>query len=94
MVADNGAAGMPNFSNEHYGLLTRISTRPATGEVLYGELQHDAQIHALPIHYDHLAWVAGLLSDWPAESDAWLSYFQRIKHGPAYQIEVTANTKA
>lgn len=87
LVANNGAAGMPNFSNEHYGLLTRISTRPAVGEVLYGETQAGAHIHAIPVRYGHSAWVAGFLANWPPESDAWLSYFQRIQHGPAYRLD-------
>lgn len=87
LVANNGAAGMPNFSNEHYGLLTRISIHPPTGEVLYGEIQQGTHIHAVPVRYDHTAWVAGFLANWPAESDAWLSYFQRIQSGPAYHVE-------
>lgn len=84
LVANNGAAGMPNFSEQRYGLLTRISTRPPSGEALYGEVQNGVHVHAQPIRYDHVDWVARFLANWPEGSDAWLSYFKRIAHGPDY----------
>jgi len=82
LVVNNGAAGMPNFSGQRYGLLTRIGCRPPNGEALYGEVQNGVHVHALPIRYNHAAWVEDFLANWPAGSDAWLSYFQRIDHGP------------
>ncbi len=84
LVANNGAAGMPNFNEKPYGLLTRISTRPPSGEALYGEVHHGVHVHAMPIRYDHADWVARFLANWPEGSDAWLSYFKRIAHGPDY----------
>ena len=86
LVANNGAAGMPNFSEQRYGLLTRIGTRPPSGEALYGEEQNGVNIHALPIRYDHADWVARFFANWPESSDAWLSYFKRIEHGPDYLL--------
>lgn len=84
LVANNGAAGMPNFSEQRYGLLTRISSRAPSSEVLYGEVQNGVHVHALPIRYDHAVWRESFLANWPEGSDAWLSYFQRIEHGPNY----------
>ena len=84
LIANNGAAGMPNFSEQRYGLLTRISTRPPGEDALYGEVQNGVHIHALPIRYDHTDWVERFLANWPEGSDAWLSYFKRIEHGPDY----------
>lgn len=75
---------MPNFSEQRYGLLTRISTRPPGEDALYGEVQNGVHIHALPIRYDHTDWVERFLANWPEGSDAWLSYFKRIEHGPDY----------
>lgn len=84
MVINNGAAGMPNFKAQRFGLLTRISTRPPTGEVLYGEIVSGVYVHALPIRYDHEAWRAAFLANWPEGSPAWVSYYQRIMQGPNF----------
>lgn len=84
VVINNGAAGMPNFKDQRCGLLTRISVRPPTGEALYGETNGGVHIHALPIRYDHDAWQAAFLANWPEGSPAWLSYYQRIMHGPNF----------
>jgi len=86
LVANNGAAGMPNFSEQRYGLLTRISSRAPSREVFYGEVQSGVHIHALPIRYDHAVWRERFLANWPEGSDAWLSYFKRIENGPAWGL--------
>src|SRR5258706_241091 len=47
VVANNGAAGMPNFGDSRYGLLTRIALRPFAGpERLYGIEAAGARIDA------------------------------------------------
>src|SRR4029450_14138678 len=33
IIANNGAAGMPNFAGTQYGVLTRLSTRPSEGQL-------------------------------------------------------------
>lgn len=86
IVINNGAAGMPNFKEQRFSLLTRISTQPPRGEVLYGELHQGVQVHALPIRYDHDAWQAAFLDNWPEGSPAWLSYYQRIMQGPNFAL--------
>lgn len=45
---------------------------------------------ALAIPYDQDAWLSHFLTNWPAGLDAWLSYFQRIRIGPAYRIDDAA----
>jgi hypothetical protein len=83
VVANNGAAGMPNFAGERSGLITRIGTRPFAGpERLYGIESGGASIEALRLAYDHDRWVERFLASWPAGSPAHASYFRRIVEGP------------
>jgi hypothetical protein len=85
IVANNGAAGMPNFAGTCFGLLTRISTRAYTGpDQVHGLAHAGAFIDALRIDYDHAAWVRRFLRDWPVGSPAHESYFRRIAGGPRF----------
>jgi hypothetical protein len=84
VLINNGAAGMPNFMGTRYGLVTRIGVAPAPIPPLYGMQLNAVHIDALPVHYDHGAWVRAFLRDWPAGSDAHVSYFRRIEAGPDY----------
>lgn len=84
LVANNGAAGMPNFHGERHGLLTRIGLRASPHESLHGLQLHGVHIDALPIRYDQAAWLGCFLANWPQGSPAWLSYFRRIVDGPDY----------
>jgi hypothetical protein len=83
LVANNGAAGMPNASGTHFGILTRIATTPSPHPSLYGRELRGAYIDALAINYDEAAWRECFLANWPEGSPAWLSYFNRIVNGPA-----------
>ena len=88
LVANNGAAGMPNFSARPEGLLTRISTTPAApGASWYGARVDELYVDALPIVHDTTAWHQAFLAQWPADSAAHRSYWQRISAGPAYRLE-------
>jgi hypothetical protein len=82
-VANNGAAGMPNASGAHFGILTRIAATPSPHRRLYGEKLQGAHIDALAINYDDASWRKCFLGNWPEGSPAWLSYFDRIANGPA-----------
>jgi hypothetical protein len=86
VVANNGAAGMPNFAGERFGLLTRISVLPAR-EALYGTRVAGVFVDALPIRYDALAWERRFLASWPQGSPAHQSYFRRIALGTAFARE-------
>ncbi|MDO8789908.1 MAG: hypothetical protein Q7J42_17670 [Sulfuritalea sp.] len=84
LIANNGAAGMPNFAGTRFGILTRIGLQASPQRALFGHTLRDVHIDALPIHYDPAAWQESFLRNWPAGSPAWLSYFERIAHGPDY----------
>lgn len=81
VVANNGAAGMPNFAGTHFGVLTRIATRPLGG-ALHGLEVAGVHVQAVPIDYDAARWRERFLAQWPAGSAAHASYFRRIVEGP------------
>lgn len=85
-VINNGSAGMPNYSDTHYGLLTRISMQPAPVETLGGVKIREVYIDALPIHFDVPRWLKMFDSNWPRDSDAWMSYNERIRNGPPHAL--------
>jgi len=86
LVVNNGAAGMPNFRETCFGLVTRIALQPSGGR-LYGLRIGDVHLEAIAVRYDHEAWLADFDRAWPAGSPASLSYRKRIASGPAYHIE-------
>ncbi len=84
-VINNGAAGMPNFGGTSYGLVTRLSVHAALdGSSQYGDCIDGLYVDALPVHYDSDAFRQFFLKQWPPDSAAYVSYFSRITHGPAY----------
>ncbi len=84
---NNGAAGMPNFTGARFGILTRIATTPAPFPALYGTVVDGVHADAIAIHYDHGAWLAQFLDNWPPGSPAYLSYHRRITDGPPYRYD-------
>jgi hypothetical protein len=84
VLANNGAAGMPNFRGERYGIATRISVRPARNP-LYGTRLGGLHVDAVPLAYDVAAWEKRFVELWPAGSDAHSSYYERIVGGPAFE---------
>jgi hypothetical protein len=93
LLANNGAAGMPNFRGTRYGLITRIS-RAAAPDALYGATVEGVHVEALPVPYDHAGFEREFLGSWPAGSPAHESYFRRIIEGPAYQLDEALRPKA
>jgi hypothetical protein len=85
MLINNGAAGMPNFHGTHYGVITRIALSPAS-DALYGSRVGPLYVDALPVHYDHDAWVRAFLASWPRGTPAHDSYYDRITAGPRYAL--------
>ena len=85
IVANNGAAGMPNFAGTTFGLATRVSVRPSP-DALYRERLGPLHIEAIPIRYDAAAWHEVFLDLWPEGSDAHASYFERLVRGPRYAL--------
>jgi hypothetical protein len=85
VVANNGAAGMPNFAGTRHGLLTRIATRPHQGgEALFGVEAAGARVEVLRVDYDHERWLRRFLASWPPGSPAHASYFRRVAEGPRF----------
>ncbi|MFY3383999.1 hypothetical protein [Paracidovorax sp. MALMAid1276] len=77
-VINNGAAGMPNVGGRFPGLITRIALTPSPFSTAYGTCVADAHIDAVPVVYDQNRWMEIFVANWPARSDAHLSYFSRI----------------
>jgi hypothetical protein len=87
VVANNGAAGMPNFAGTRFGLVTRISVSPSTGARPVLACRHaDVFIEEVRVDYDHARWRARFERDWPAGSAAHRSYFRRIVEGPPFAL--------
>lgn len=84
VIANNGAAGMPNFHGTRFGLATRISVRPSEN-ALYGARAAHLFVEAVPLHYDAEAWRRRFLAQWPEGSAAHASYYRRICDGPSYR---------
>ena len=76
-LINNGAAGMPNFAGGRYGLLSRIASTPHPA-ALYRCQRAGLFIEALPLNYEHHAFLADFDRQWPAHSPAALSYRSRI----------------
>lgn len=89
VVANNGAAGMPNFAGERFGLVTRIGVEPSTA-ALYRAYTGGVFVEALPLHYDADAFSADFLRQWPPGSPAHASYWRRIESGPSHSLSVAA----
>jgi hypothetical protein len=86
-IFNNGAAGMPNFSGDGAGLLTRLALRPFDGpQRRFGVRQGEVFIDAIAIDTDAAQAQARFLRQWAEGSDAHASYFQRIAHGPDYRV--------
>jgi hypothetical protein len=83
-IINNGAAGMPCFSDTHFGVVTRIASTPAAsvGHIaLYGAKHADVWVEALALEFNFDAWRSYFLSMWPAGTAAHQSYFARIENG-------------
>ncbi len=86
-IFNNGAAGMPNFTGDGAGLLTRIAVTPFAGpERRFGIETRGVFAEAIALDIDAAAWQARFLRQWPPGSDAYLSYFERIARGPSYAL--------
>jgi len=87
VVANNGAAGMPNFQAAPQGLVTRISVHPRIGaERVFGARAAGAHVEALALRYDTDRWMRRFLESWPDGSAAHASYHLRIANGPRFTV--------
>jgi hypothetical protein len=94
VVVNNGSAGTPNFKGARgVGLITRIEALQGDGTrfdtekdiprgSIYGTtIDNKLRIDAIAIEYDHEKWVERFSRNWPENSPAHISYFQRINQG-------------
>lgn len=85
LVINNGAAGMPNFRGWTAGLVTRVSARPdVPAQSVYGISLGGLRFDALPVAYDHSAWLERFRAHWPPGSPAYDSYYRRLTQGPNF----------
>jgi hypothetical protein len=95
VVANNGAAGMPNFARTGFGIVTRIGCAPFAGPGrLYGARAGDAFVDAVRLDYDTARWRSRFLARWPQGSPAHESYFRRISEGPRFTLAQAAPPQA
>jgi len=87
LIANNGAAGMPNASGERCGLITRIGVRPAPHPARYGCKLDGVFVDALAVHYDDGRWRRDFLANWPEGSPAWRSYYARIRGEMEFRLQ-------
>ena len=93
VVINNGAAGLPNFSSQLFGLATRISIEPGR-DALYTTRYGALFIEAIALRYDAGAWRERFLAQWPPGSSAHQSYWERIAKGPAYTMDQALRVSA
>jgi len=84
-IANNGAAGMPNFTGQRFGIATRIAPRPST-DPIYSVRAGGVFVEAIALRYDAPAWRDRFLEQWPPGSAGHQSYFGRIERGPQYGV--------
>jgi hypothetical protein len=85
LVANNGAAGMPNVRENRCGMVTRISRTPSR-HALFGMELHGTHVEALGVRFDRERWLHRFLASWPEGSPAHDSYFKRITLGPSFPL--------
>ena len=85
IVANNGAAGMPNFAATEFGLVTRIATT-ASRHRLFGLDANGVHVEALPLNFDRARWIERFRGAWPEGSAAHASYYRRITSGPRFNL--------
>ena len=86
-VINNGAAGMANFTDTRFGLISRIATYPSPHRPLYGLIRDNVHIDAIPVSFDMSAFLKRFLARWPERSEAHVSYFRRIVAGPDHSVD-------
>jgi len=85
VMINNGAAGLPTFKGQHFGILTRIAASP-DDDAIYRAEHKGLYIEAVPVRYDQDAYIRWFDELWPHNSPAEVSYRNRIVNGPACYI--------
>ena len=91
LVINNGTAGLPNFADTTYGIMTRLSDDPRPpADSLYGVRVGGLRGDALPVRFDPGRWKERLLAQWPPGSPGHRSYFTRSTGGTHLQLHQAA----
>lgn len=80
VLINNGAAGMPVFAGARHGLVSRIARTPHA-LALYRAEHAGLFVEALPLAYDHAAFLADFDRQWSAHSPAARAYRSRLLDG-------------
>ena len=86
LVANNGAAGLPNFAGQHFGLAVRVALTSHSDALFHAE-RDGLFVEAVPVRYDHDAYLTWFDKLWPEASPAAVSYRARIVNGPADHLK-------
>ena len=82
LVVNNGSAGLGNFADTTYGVITRLSSDPRPpADSLYGIALGTLRCDAVPVRFDPTQWTARFLAQWPPASPGHDSYLARITRG-------------
>ncbi|MFC5993867.1 hypothetical protein ACFQE5_06535 [Pseudonocardia hispaniensis] len=91
LVANNGSAGLPNFTGRRIGVMTRLSADPhPPTDSLYGTALDGLRVDALPVRYDHDRWSEDFLRCWPAGSPGHDNYAARNDAGTWLTVDRAA----
>ena len=80
-VINNGSAGLPEYKGLLYGLVNRISTTQHP-DALYRARTGGVWVEAVPVRYDHDAFIEWFDAIWEPDSPAATSYRPRAVAGP------------
>lgn len=86
VVVNNGAAGLPNFKGEDFGLCIRIASTPLQDSLFEYELD-GLFVQAVPVRYNNEAYIEWFDDLWAPTSAAAISYRSRILDGPEDRIK-------
>jgi hypothetical protein len=82
LVVNNGTAGLPNFADTGYGVITRLSRDPRPPAAsLYGTTVGALRCDAVALRFDLGEWKARFLAQWPPGSPGHRSYLSRLTRG-------------
>lgn len=85
-VINNGAAGLPNFNNGRYGIISRVS-RYKSKDAIYRTKIGDIYVEGIPVNYNVDKFVEWFDKIWEKGSAAEISYRGRIVDSVDVDIE-------
>jgi hypothetical protein len=91
LVVNNGSAGLGNFADTTYGVITRLSSDlQPPADSLYGITLGTLRCDAVPLRFDLDRWKARFLAQWPPGSPAHDHYLARITRGTQLRLPQAA----